>query len=182
MKEALIEAGKRLLAERPPSAIAAREIAAEAGVNYGFVHHYFRGKAGLLRAAMLALRDDFLARHPRPEELSLLTGERDPFLAGLGRSQVDYPNELGGLDVNLIGRRLVAAVGARSEGGGTDADAKARAIALMALQIAYGIFGRLLRDEAAVSEPERADVEEALRAIYDEIALVERPISEDSSL
>ena len=110
VREALLEAGKRLLAERPPSAIAAREIAAEAGVNYGFVHHYFGGKADLLRAAMLALRDDFLLHHPRPEELSLLTGERDPFLAGLGRSQMDYPNELGGLDVNLIGSQLVAAI------------------------------------------------------------------------
>ena len=55
----LLEAAKRLLAQRPPSAIAGREIAAEAGVNYGFVHHYFGGKGELLRASLLALREDF---------------------------------------------------------------------------------------------------------------------------
>ena len=47
----------------------------------------------------------------------------------------------------------------------------------MALQIAYGVFGPLLRDTATVDERDQADVERALRAIYDEIALVGHPIS-----
>ena len=63
----------------------------------------------------------------------------------------------------------------------TDTDAKARAIALMALQIAYGVFGPLLRDAATVDERDQADVERALRAIYDEIALAERPINDGRS-
>ena len=140
----------------------------------------------MLRAVMLALRDDFLLRHPRPEELSLLTGERDPFLAGLGRSQMDYPNELGGLDVNLIGSQLVAAIrarpGHRGSDSDTDTDAKARAIALMALQIAYGVFGPLFLKLATVDERDQADVElGAVRLSTTNIRLAERPINDGRS-
>ncbi|KXF49971.1 hypothetical protein AXA44_21845 [Rhodococcus sp. SC4] len=42
-KAALLDAAARLLAQRPPTEIPGRTLAAEAGVNYGLVH-YFGGK------------------------------------------------------------------------------------------------------------------------------------------
>lgn len=51
----LIAATADLLGEVGPKAMTVRMIAKRAGVNHGLVHHYFGGKAQLLRAAMTHL-------------------------------------------------------------------------------------------------------------------------------
>jgi len=50
-RQALIEAAIRLMEDRPPSAVSGRELAEEAGVNYGLIHYYFGGKQEAFRAA-----------------------------------------------------------------------------------------------------------------------------------
>lgn len=54
-EERLINSAAELLGELGPRAVSVRTIAERAGVNHGLVHHYFGGKAGLLRAAMTKL-------------------------------------------------------------------------------------------------------------------------------
>jgi len=54
-RQDIIDAALRLLEDRPPSAISGRELAEEAGVNYGLIHYYFNGKQN----AFLAARDFF---------------------------------------------------------------------------------------------------------------------------
>lgn len=49
---ALIRAAVELTARQSPSSISGRQLAAAAGVNYGQIHHYFGGKAGVFREAM----------------------------------------------------------------------------------------------------------------------------------
>jgi AcrR family transcriptional regulator len=176
-REALVDAGTRLLSERAPSTISGRELADAAGVNYGLVHHYFGSKDAVLRAAIFRMRDEFLDRHPHPERIGLLVGERDPFLAALVRSQIDYPNDIGGpVDGDVIGAALVGAIrerlGGRADGPG-EAEAKARAIAQVALQLGYGVFRAMLLDIASVTSGERAAVERALGDLYDELGLVD---------
>ena len=51
-KRALLEAAVRLLDRRAAGDISVRDIAAEAGVNHGLVHHYFGTKQRLFVAAM----------------------------------------------------------------------------------------------------------------------------------
>lgn len=51
--EALMDATIALLARKSPAALTVRDIAAEAGVNHGLVHHYFGSKGELVRAAAL---------------------------------------------------------------------------------------------------------------------------------
>ncbi len=55
----LLEAAARLLADRAPSAISGRMLAAAAGVNYGLIHHYFGSAAEVVEQASRHVRDEF---------------------------------------------------------------------------------------------------------------------------
>jgi AcrR family transcriptional regulator len=173
-RDALIEAAKRLLADRAPSAIAGRDLAAEAGANYGLLHHYFGGKDEALRAGLRALRDDFVATHGDAASMPLLTAS-DPYLKALVRWNVDDVQRVS-LDGEFpIGAGLVDAVADRIDAGGDDAlvEAKARAIAMISLQLCFAVFGPVLLDATGVRPHERRSVETALASLYDSIALVD---------
>lgn len=52
VEEALLEAASELFADYGPRATSVRQIATEAGVNHGLVHHYFGSKGALLQAVL----------------------------------------------------------------------------------------------------------------------------------
>ncbi len=171
-KEALIEAAKRLLPDRAPSTIAGRDLAAEAEVNYGLVHHYFGGKDVALRAGLRALRDDFAASHGDVTSMPLLTAS-DPYLRALVRWYL-HDTELAEADGDFpLAAALVAAIGSRMDSSGDDAraEATARAIAMASLQLCFAVFGPVLLEATGVSRDERQTVEAALTVLYDSIAL-----------
>ena len=173
-RDALIGAAKRLLPDRSPSTITGRELAAEAGVNYGLVHHHFGGKDGALAAGLGALRDDFMEANRDAANLPLLTNS-DPYLKALVRSNVDYPDSIAAADGEFpIGADLVAAVVQRISDGEPDHDslieAKARAIAMVSIQLCFSVFGPVLLDAVGVRHRERDEVEAALSALYDSLA------------
>ncbi len=173
-RDALIEAAKRLLPDRAPSTIAGRDLAAEAGVNYGLVHHHFGGKDAALAAGLLALRDDFMAANGDVSALPLLT-ESDPYLKALVRTNVDHPDlpAVGG--EFPISAALVSAVAQRlaAQGRGDSlVEAKARAIAMTSIQLCYAVFGPVLLDATGVLHRERNEVQAALASLYDDLALI----------
>ena len=51
VRVALTDAAARLLGQRSPGRISGRDLAGEAGVNYGLIHYYFGSKDEGLRAA-----------------------------------------------------------------------------------------------------------------------------------
>ena len=53
------------------------------------------------------------------------------------------------------------------------ADAKARAIAAITLNVCYGVFGQALLDATGVEPHEVAAVERRLAALYDDLVLTE---------
>ena len=164
----------RLLPDRPPSTITGRELAAEAGVNYGLVHHYFGGagvggKEAILRKAIARMRDEFLERHPVPARLPLLVGEREPFLMALARAQVDYPSALGPVDSAGIGKAVTDVVERRA--GAPSPEVQARVIALVGLQVACSTFQAMLLDVARVRPEDQAAVEAELQRLYRGLAL-----------
>ena len=57
-EEKLIVAAADLVGEVGPRSMSVRALADRAGVNHGLVHHYFGGKDGLLRAAMMRLVEE----------------------------------------------------------------------------------------------------------------------------
>jgi AcrR family transcriptional regulator len=73
-RAALIDAGKRLFAERGYAAVSAEELVAEAGVTRGALYHHFDGKRGLFAAVYEAVEADLMANF----SLEDLVGE-DPF-------------------------------------------------------------------------------------------------------
>lgn len=56
----LIEAAKRLLAQRPPSAITNKQIAQEGGVKQTLIYHYFSSKEALFFEAMEELQASYI--------------------------------------------------------------------------------------------------------------------------
>ncbi len=171
-RRALIETAKELLHTRAPSTVPGRELAARAGVNYGLVHHYFGSKEAVFRAALHELRDDFLRRHPEADLPDLVGGE-DPYLRAVGRSQIDYPGELGPGEGFPIGEALVSAMTARIRAQRPDepedrvsVGAKAHAVALMAFQLGYGLYRATLEADVGVSDKDRAQVRQALTSLY----------------
>ncbi|NMO91708.1 TetR/AcrR family transcriptional regulator [Actinomycetospora sp. TBRC 11914] len=59
----LVDAARRLLTEKSPRAIAGRELAARAGVNYGQIHHYFGSVDGVFRAALADSWEQYVHDH-----------------------------------------------------------------------------------------------------------------------
>jgi TetR/AcrR family transcriptional regulator, repressor for neighboring sulfatase len=173
-RDALIDAAKRLLPDRAPGTIAGRDLAAEAGVNYGLVHHYFGGKEAALRAGLRALRDDFVIAHGDVASMPLLTAS-DPYLKALVRWHL-HDSEPVEVDGEFpLSAALVASVASRMEPGRDDAsvEAKARAIAMTSVQLCFAVFGPVLLEATGVRRHERQSVETALASLYDSIALKE---------
>jgi AcrR family transcriptional regulator len=170
-RAALIAAAARLLPSRAPSAISGRELAAEAGVNYGLIHHYFGGKESVLSAGLVVLRDDFLLTYGDAAELRLLTTPH-PYLQALVRSMADYPDSITTGGEFPVGSALVEAVASRL-GTGPTAEAKARVISMVSMQLCYTTFSTALLDATSVTEAQRADVEAALSRIYDSLAAID---------
>lgn len=65
-RQALLEVAERLFATRPYDQISVQEIAAEAGVARGLIHHYFGGKDDVLAAVMRELTPKSAPPPPDP--------------------------------------------------------------------------------------------------------------------
>ena len=176
-RRALIETAKKLLPERVPSTVSGRELASLAGVNYGLIHHYFGSKDAVFREAFKELRDEFLAIHTEHDLPRLVTEPDNPFVRALGRSLVDEPSELGADDDFPIGTAMVASVTERlriSHPSWTDTEieveAKARAIAMLGVQICYSVYNQLLLNTVGVTRQQRASVEVRLARLYADLS------------
>ncbi len=181
-REALIEAAKRLLPDRAPGTIAGRDLAAAADVNYGLVHHYFGGKDAALRAGLGALRDDFVTAHGDVTSMPLVTTS-DPYFRALVRWHLHDSEAVDADDEFPLAAALVEAVESRMDASSDDAraEARARAIAMTALQLCFAVFGPVLLEATGVRPHERRPVEAALASLYDSIALKDQDRLPDRS-
>jgi AcrR family transcriptional regulator len=176
-RRALVDAAKRLLPARSPSTVTGRELAAEAGVNYGLVHHHFGGKDAVFREALLELREEFLESHAAHDLPSLLFEPDDPYVLAVARTQIGAEPEVQGIVDFPIGDATVATVADRVRGAHPDwtdaevaVEAKARAVAMIGLQLAYSVYNATLLDTVGVTRRERADVEAAVGRLYRELS------------
>jgi AcrR family transcriptional regulator len=95
-ERALRDALLRLLEHRSAEAISVRDIAAEAGVNHGLIHHYFGSKDGLIRAVAEEISAEIYQSYtdaPTATHFYNLLRERPALAAACARLCLDGPHE-----------------------------------------------------------------------------------------
>lgn len=104
VEQQLISATADLLGEVGPKALTVRMIARRAGVNHGFVHHYFGGKAQLLKAAMNHLVEEHQSfaksrsgGDAMPAPLALVDDPR--YLRAVVRAVIDGETDLAATEI-----------------------------------------------------------------------------------
>jgi AcrR family transcriptional regulator len=96
-ERALKEALLRLLEHRSAEAISVRDIASEAGVNHGLIHHYFGSKDGLIRAVAAEISSDVYksySEYPSAATFFQLLRERPALATAVARLCLDGPKDL----------------------------------------------------------------------------------------
>jgi AcrR family transcriptional regulator len=149
VREALLDSAQRLFAERGPANVPLRDIAVDAGVNFGLVYKYLGARDDLLRAVYQRVAGRAVATFEPMEHLADAIGHMmsHPDLS-LGRVMAwaalegDYPGDVFGPSPAL--ERVAAIVGREAEAAGhpmADDDARLLAAVLMVTAMAW----RLLR-------------------------------------
>ncbi|MFM7125331.1 MAG: TetR/AcrR family transcriptional regulator [Actinomycetota bacterium] len=142
---ALITAAADLLGEIGPRAVSVRMIAERAGVNHGLVHHYFGGKAELLRAAMTRLVEehrDFATEKSggRAVPAPLALAEDQRYLRAVVRAVLDGDEELATMELSTgysIPRAALEHLATKRQMVEPDLDTKAKVAMEMALEMGW---------------------------------------------
>lgn len=120
-REQILAAARRLFSERPPDEVSTTDIAREAGVARGLLHHYFGGKRELYREVVRSM-----LRYPEmPPEESDLADAIDRWLAMIARNRAAWLAALSARDPEIEAvveaarddavERLVARFGGRAQ-------------------------------------------------------------------
>ncbi len=142
----LIRSACKLLSELGPRAVTIRDIAADAGVNHGQIHHYFGGKKGLISEAFRHLAQEHMQNaiarglndFGAPPALTL--GRDQQFANAVVRSVLDGEIELATRDIadNTSVPRHILGMLSEAVGGQVPATQIKAAIALtMATELAW---------------------------------------------
>ena len=183
-QELLIRAAGDLIVDVGPRAATVRDISRRAGVNHGLVHHYFRGKDQLLRAAMLRLLEehrDFVKEQgggrPIPPPMLLLQQSR--YMRAVAHCVLDGRIDLASWEVEegiSVPRRALDHISAKRGQQEPSVELKAGVCLAMAMEMGWALLEPFLFAVTGVSTSEEGDVrdlaktarkslaEEALRA------------------
>lgn len=181
-EERLIAAAVDLLGEVGPRAMSVRMVAERAGVNHGLVHHYFGGKDGLMRAAMVRLVEEhahFAKQqsdgHPIPAPLALAGDQR--YLRAVVRAVLDDEMELAKTELATgvsIPRGALEHVRAR-RAAVDDVELKAMVTLGMALEMGWAALEPFLFAVADVGADEADEVRDTVKRLRRQ--LTERAIA-----
>lgn len=167
----MVSAAAELLGEVGPRAMSVRMVAERAGVNHGLVHHYFGGKDGLMRAAMVRLVEEH-ARfakeqshgHPIPAPLALTGDQR--YLRAVVRAVLDDELDLAKTELDTgvsIPRGALEHVRARTGKSKDDTELKAMITLGMAMEMGWAALEPFLFAVADVGVDEADGVREAVK-------------------
>lgn len=175
---ALIEATARLLAIRGPERVSLRDIADEAGVNKGLIHHYFGGKRPLVEAAVRKLAEEHVAnataRSGGPLPAPLTLGLDEQYWQVISRLVLEGDLELAGLEFDeeiSVPRRAFDVLASEH---GDSIDLKAGVAASMALELGWTAFKPFVARAVRAEGGEIEAIEEELRVTLRRIMLAAR--------
>ena len=167
MRVALTDAAARLLGQRSPGRISGRDLAREAGVNYGLIHHYFGSKQALLQEGLASLAGSFAAGDPdgrwsSTEQFSVR--HRPDYLHALAfASWAGQRGEVA--TIHPVAEASLADVARRRGGGEPDRGVRADVGLGIVFQLGYCLFEDLIVESLELEGDERTAVEERLRLV-----------------
>ncbi|MDG2907698.1 MAG: helix-turn-helix domain containing protein [Acidimicrobiales bacterium] len=173
VRAALLAAGARLLGERPPGRISGRDLAEEAGVNYGLIHHYFGSKESVLREALASLATSYAAGDPdggwsATDPFSM--SHRLDYLRALAFASLT--GQLADLtSINPVLEASLADVARRRGAVEPDEDIRIDVGVGAVYHLGYCLFEDFLAESLGLDDGDREAVEERLRLILRAIVL-----------
>ncbi|UZG60360.1 TetR/AcrR family transcriptional regulator [Rhodococcus opacus] len=164
-RERILDAAITLMATKAPSQIAGREIAKQAGVNYGLIHRHFGSKNNACKEAFQRLAGDYVRQvrggHEGDWILSMRSEpEHQDLWRILAHSAMDGDSlAILGWDYPLLRDRLAARVSTSDQ----DADSAQTKIAT-AFSLAFGwtVFQPFLVEALALAPDDFAEVDAAI--------------------
>jgi TetR/AcrR family transcriptional regulator, repressor for neighboring sulfatase len=175
-EERLVAAAADLLGEIGPRSLSVRTIADRAGVNHGLVHHYFGGKDGLLKAAMVRLVEEHAVHakalsdgSPIPAPLAL--GSDPRYLRAVVRAVLDGEMALANTELTegvSVPRGALEHVVAMRRMNEADVNTKATVAIGMALEMGWAALEPFLFSITGVTPDEEEEVRSIGRAFRTE--------------
>lgn len=152
VEAALIAAASELLSEVGPKQMSVREVAALAGVNHGQVHHYFKGKEGLIRAAMRNIAEEHLkivtqSAHGAPMPPPLTLNQDPRYQRAVIRLVLDGRVDLATMQIDdgvSVPRNILAEMTKSAGLEEPSIEAKAVLAAIMALEQGWGALEQFI--------------------------------------
>jgi AcrR family transcriptional regulator len=173
---ALVEAAIRLFGERGPGAVSLREVAAEAGVNYGLIHQYVGTKDELLALVFKTVSANSAARIAEDSDASTsLDRLMSADTAASAYVRMLAWTLLEGRDpAQFLGRspalhELAAAIHrdrtrGRAPAGEADVEDRIRVAAAVSLALGWRMFGSFVRSASDIDD---LDIDEVTARIRD---------------
>lgn len=164
--DSIVAAARTLFAERGPARVSLREVAREAGVNYGLIHQYVGSKEALVRLVFsrsaAAWTEAFSAADGLGDAIGLvLQPKSDTYVRMIaqvileGRDPAELESGPSALQelISRLETELKADVAATS-------DPRIQAAVLIAVSMGWGLFGPYLRTLAGLTElsPDELDI------------------------
>ncbi len=173
VRRALVEAAADALAAAGPSSVSVRDVARQAGVNHGQVHHYFGGKRGLLEAGMRSLAAEHFAHANEragggaiPPALQLADDPR--YWRAICQCVMEGDLELARVEIEegiSVPRQALEALAERLSATDDDLDFKAKFAAICALQLGWVALEDFVMLIADVKESDRAAVRDRVKRL-----------------
>jgi len=161
---ALVAAATRLFAAHGPDGVSLRAVAAEAGINYGLIHHYVGSKDDLLRLVCVSVSERTAEQVTHEADLEMIVNRM------FGGARTDYVTMLtwtllqGRDPVELMGRS--PALTAVTERLGPDLDdAATRVAAMTAMALGWQVFGPFIAAGVGADGSQKADLDRDLRVL-----------------
>ena len=160
VEEKLLKASCKLLAQKGPKGVSNRDIAKQAGVNHGQIHHYFGSKRGLLKAAISKLAHEHWDHTQRDGMSPLALGKDQTYILAVIRCAIDGDLELATLELReniSVPRQALQKYCDNRSPSQTEADVKGQLAAAMGIEMAWAVMAPYIIATLNI-EPDELDI------------------------